>query len=71
MIAMLNRHASLNHRVARSFRRLFARLTRQATLDLACTVAVPPFIKIAIAYKSDLGEPANDNRPRRRSHRSA
>ncbi len=66
MTAMFNKTASLSRRVARGFRRLFARLTRKASFVLAFTIAVPPFFKLAITYKSDVSEPANDNRQGRK-----
>jgi hypothetical protein len=68
-------------RTSRSIRRattnLLNRLTRKASLKLAVTVSLPPFVKFAIDYKADLSKPeigipkpANDN-PRRSSRSRA
>ena len=64
---------------SRSIRRatanLLDRLSRKASLKLAVTVSLPPFVKFAIDYKADLAKPetripkpAND-KPRRSSRR--
>ena len=50
-------------RTSRSIRRattnLLNRLTRKASLKLAVTVSLPPFVKFAIDYKADLSKPKN------------
>lgn len=38
------------------------RYARKAGIKIGITVAVPPFLKVALDYTADLGEPANDNR---------
>lgn len=48
-----------------SARRIASRLTRKAKIKLGITVSVPPFLKVAFDYQADIGEAANDNRPRR------
>jgi hypothetical protein len=69
-------------RTSRSIRRatinLLVRLTRKASLKLALTISLPPFVKLAIDYKADLSKPenrvpkpANDNKPRRRTRQRA
>ena len=69
-------------RTSRSIRRatknLFVRLTRKASLKLALTISLPPFVKLAIDYKADpskpenaVPKPANDNKPRRRTQQRA
>ncbi len=69
-------------RTSRSIRRaatnLISRLTRQASINLAITISLPPFVKLAIDYKADLSKPenrrpksANDNKPRRSRKRTA
>ena len=63
--------ANLSHRVARAFHRLFNRLTRKAELTLMISVAVPPFFKMVLRYKTDLRKPANDNHRRPQPRRSA
>lgn len=65
MTTTISALATLSRRVARSFHRLLARPIRKATLAVTVTVAVPPFIKVAVTYKADLGKAANDNRPQR------
>jgi hypothetical protein len=57
---------NLSHRVARTFHRLFNRLIRKAELTFKITVAIPPFLKMEVGYKTDLGTAANDNDPRPR-----
>jgi hypothetical protein len=52
---------NLGHRVARSFHRLFNRLTRKAELAITVTLAVPPFLKVNLAYKADLAKSALSN----------
>lgn len=55
----------LSHRVARSFHRLFNRLTRKAELAITVTLAIPPFLKVNLAYKADLQKSARgDSTPR-------
>ena len=67
-------------RTSRSIRRsaytLILRLTRKASLKLALTISLPPFVKLAIDCKADLSKPknripapANDNKPPRRHKR--
>lgn len=63
--------ANLSRRVARAFHRLFNRLTRKAEVIFNVTVAIPPFLKMEIGYKTDLAKPANDNHRRPRPRRSA
>ncbi|HZZ58146.1 MAG TPA: hypothetical protein VFE31_09975 [Opitutaceae bacterium] len=63
--------ANLSRRVARAFHRLYNRLTRKAAFTCTITVAVPPFLKMEVGYKADLGKPANDNHRRPRPRRSA
>jgi hypothetical protein len=63
--------ANLSRRFARAFHRLFNRLTRKAELTLVITVAIPPFLKMELGYKTDLGKPANDNHRCPRPRRSA
>ena len=48
-----------------------APLTRKASLDLVVTIAVPPFFTLSATFKSDLGRPANDNRPRPRRRKAS
>lgn len=63
--------ANLSRRVARQFHRLFNRLTRKAEFTCTVTIAIPPFLKMELGYKKDLGTPANDNHRRARPSRSA
>lgn len=63
--------ANLSRRVARTFHRLFNRLTRKAEVTLHVTIAIPPFLKMEVGYKTDLGKPANDNHRRPRPRLSA
>ena len=65
MTTSLQALATLSRRVARFFHRLFSRLTRKANLAINISIAIPPFFKISLAYKADLGKPANDNKPRK------
>ena len=58
--------ANLSHRVARSFHKLFNRLIRKAELTFKITVAIPPFLKMEVGYKTDFGTAANGNHPRSR-----
>jgi hypothetical protein len=62
-------------RTSRSIRRavngIARRLTRKASITLGITVSVPPFVKFVFDYKADIGEPANDNRPRRKPRQTA
>jgi hypothetical protein len=69
-------------RTSRSVRRaatnLITRFTRKASINLAITISLPPFVKLAIDYKADLSKPenrlpkpANDNKPRRSRKRTA
>jgi hypothetical protein len=69
-------------RTSRSIRRaatnLITRFTRKASINLAITISLPPFVKLAIDYKADLSKPenrlpkpANDNKPRRSRKRTA
>ncbi len=48
------------------------------TINLAITISLPPFVKLAIDYKADLSKPenrlpkpANDNKPGRSRKRTA
>ena len=62
--------AHLSRRVARTFHKLFNRLSRKAEFTCTVTVAIPPFLKMQLGYKAVLGTPANDNHrlpPPRRS----
>lgn len=63
--------ANLSRRVARTFHRLFSRLTRKAEFTCTITVGIPPFLQMHLAYKAELGKPANDNHRRPRPRRSA
>jgi hypothetical protein len=58
--------ANWSHRVARTFHKLFNRLIRKAELTFKITVSIPPFLKMEVGYKTDLGTAANDNDPRPR-----
>ena len=66
-------------RTSRSIRRAATNLiTRKASINLAITISLPPFVKLAIDYKADLSKPenrlpkpANDNKPRRSRKRTA
>lgn len=69
-------------RTSRSIRRatasLLDRLTRKASLKLAVTVSLPPFVKFSLDYRADLSRSekrsqrsANDNKARRSSRRQA
>ena len=51
-------------RIRRNAKRLSRRLTRKAEIELGITVSLPPFLKFALDYKADIGEPANDDTPR-------
>jgi hypothetical protein len=51
-------------RIRRSAKRLSRRLTRKAEIKFGITVSLPPFLKFALDYKADIGEPANDDMPR-------
>ena len=51
-------------RIRRNAKRLSRRLTRKAEIKLGITVSLPPFLKFALDYKADIGEPANDDTPR-------
>lgn len=57
--------------IARTLHRILHRLSRKARIKLGITVSLPPFLKIALDYSADIGEPANDNKPQRRPHRTA
>jgi hypothetical protein len=46
----------LSHRVTRSFHRLFNRLTRKAEPAITVTLAIPPFLKVNLAYQADLAK---------------
>jgi hypothetical protein len=50
-------------RIRRSAKRLSRRLTRKAEIKLGITVSLPPFLKFALDYKANIGEPANDDTP--------
>jgi hypothetical protein len=57
---------------------LIGRFTHKASIKLAVTISLPPFVKLAIDYKADLSKPenrlpkpANDNKPRRSRKRTA
>lgn len=63
--------AHLSRRVARTFHKLFNRLTRKAEFTCSVTVAIPPFVKVQLGYKTDFRKPANDNHRRPRPRRSA
>lgn len=63
--------AHLSRRVATAFHKLFNRLTRKAEFTCTVTIAIPPFLKMQLGYKTDLGKPANDNHRRPRPRRSA
>jgi hypothetical protein len=63
--------AHLSRRVARTFHKLFNRLTRKAGFTCTVTIAIPPILRVQLGYKTDLGKPANDNRRRPRRRRSA
>jgi len=52
----------LSHRIARSFHRLFSRLTRKAELAITVTLTIPPFLKVSFAYKADLQASARGDR---------
>jgi hypothetical protein len=41
--------AHLSRRVARTFHKLFNRLTRKAEFTCSVTVAIPPFLKVQLA----------------------
>jgi hypothetical protein len=69
-------------RTSRSIRRavisVLDRLTRKASLKLAVSVSLPPFLKFSLDYRADLSKPekrvqrsANDNNRRRSSRRPA
>jgi len=51
--------------IRRFIHRLVARLTRRATIKLAITASLPPFLKIVFDYEVK-APPANDNRRHRR-----
>jgi hypothetical protein len=57
--------------IRRAVNRIARRLTRKASVKLGITVSVPPFLKFVFDYKADIGEAANDNRPRRKPRQSA
>lgn len=57
--------------IARTLHRIIHRLSRKARIKLGITVSLPPFLKIALDYQADIGEAANDNRPRRGRKRPA
>ena len=56
--------SALTRTVRRCAKRLSRRLTRKAEIKLGITVSLPPFLKFALDYKADIGEPANDDTPR-------
>ena len=57
--------------IRRTVNRIARRLTRKASIDLGITVSVPPFLKFVLFYKADIGQAANDNRRRRKPHKTA
>jgi hypothetical protein len=57
--------------IRRAVNRIARRLTRKASIKLGITVSVPPVVKLVFDYKADIGEPANDNRPRRKCRQPA
>jgi hypothetical protein len=57
--------------IRRAVNRIARRLTRKASITLGITVSVSPFVKFVFDYKADIGEPANDNRPRRKPRQTA
>jgi hypothetical protein len=60
-------------RTSRSIRRattnLLNRLTRKASLKLAVTVSLPPFVKFAIDYKAGLSKPEIGSKGHLQSYR--
>ena len=60
--------SALTRNIRRHTRRLVARPTRRATIKLAITTSLPPFLKIVFAY--EVKAAANDN-GRHRRHRPA
>lgn len=57
--------------IRRTINRIARRLTRKASINLGITVLVPPFLKCVLSYKADIGEPANDNKRRRKPRETA
>lgn len=57
--------SALTHGIRRRMHRLDARLTSRATIKLAITASLPPFLKIVFDYEVK-APPANDNIRRRR-----
>lgn len=64
MTTTLEALTTLSHRVARCFHRLFSRLLRKAEVEISITFCFPPFFKISLDYKADLGDPAAEQKPR-------
>lgn len=54
MTTTIQAFTHLSHRAARSFHRLFNRLTREAKLGITLTLAIPPFRKVNFTDKADL-----------------
>ena len=64
--------------IRRTVYRIAARLTRKASIKLAITISLPPFLKLAIDYKADLSKaatgmpnPTHENSTRRVRYRIA
>jgi len=61
MITTIEALADLSRRTARRLHRLFNRPIRTAAFTCTVTIAIPPFLKMVVGYKTDFGKPANDN----------
>ena len=55
----------------RAISHIACRLTRKASISIGVTVSAPPFLRLALDYKADIGKAANDNKRRRKPRQSA
>lgn len=69
MNTVISALANTGRSIRRSVHRLVTRLTRNATIKLAVTLSLSPFLKVVFGY--ELNPAANDNRPQRRSRHPA
>lgn len=71
MNTLITAIAHTAHRIRHRASRVIARLTRKASIKLAVTISLPPFLKIAFDYKADIGTAADETTSRRAIRRTA
>lgn len=59
MTTILNILARTSRSIRRTARHLAARITRKASIKLALTISIPPFVKASLNYDADLSKPEN------------